>query len=554
MSSWRPEEDERLLAAVKEHGTDDWSEIAVAVAGGRSRKACRNRYRRLTVECDDADVEDVPNPLAVLQAIRDPDTGAPEGMTIFDLQSGRGVTRETMDTFHSKVMENVFPKIQQKLKEMGHEDVDYSKTPIPIDDLLAVPGILDGEIGDFFADAMVEPPPESSVFDQAVAAVSLQLGARCEDADEKANRSVRAQIEQVFGPDADINSPEVDAHLREFVAHQMRQLSRERADADKRANVDLQNERIAHDIRLGGPNGRLARLTIVRDKVTSKETIDEAYSDMDIIEKHVESWARAAGLTPRQFVNNVSPWELLRLLPSIVEGGTPDPEREAAPCQWTVRQNVERLYGITGHPITADRPVPYVRTPTQVFRAGKWKDMPHRHQFKAIGSDKNDRFPYKDGLTLRYKDDQILINKFSVWMGKSWVDAAYLIETSSEGDWKVVEDVFFCYGKDINMGLPYKEGAEAKFASRFEEFVSDFIKLMQDTQRVHNATYNWSTTPPLNESLCIPRRDSDNYPILIETKSPIIHSARAKSAPVPESYARRIRSGEYTITIKSNLS
>jgi len=500
------------------------------------------------------DVEDDPNPLAVLQTLRDSDTGAPHGMTIFDLQTGRGVTHQTMDAFHSKVLENVFPKIQEKLKEMyGYDDVDYRKTPIPIDHLLAVPGILDGEIGDFFADAMVEPPPESSVFDQAVAAVSLQLGARCEDADEKAHRTVRAQIEQLFGPDADINSPEVDAHLREFVGHQMRQLSCERTDVDKRANVDLQNERIAHDIRLGGPNGRLVRLTIVRDKVSSKEAIDEAYSDMDLIEKHVESWASASGLTARQFVKNVSPWELLRFLPGIVEGGTPDPEREAAPCRWTVRQNAERLYGLTGHPITADRPVPYVSTPTQVFRAGLWKDMPHRHHFKAIGSDKNDRFPYKDGLSLHYKDNLILVNKFSVWMGKSWLDAAYLIDTSSEEEWKVTENVFFCYGKDINMGLPYKEGAERNFASRFEEFVSGFIKLMQDTQRVHNATYNWSTTPPFNESLCIPRRDSDNYPILVETKSPIIHSARAAKSSVPETYARRIRSGEYTIMVKSKV-
>jgi hypothetical protein len=88
-SSWRPEEDERLLAAVKQHG-DDWTEIALAVAGGRSRKACRNRHRRLTVE----DVEDVPNPLDVLQTRRDPVTGAPGGPRVFDMESGREFTEE----------------------------------------------------------------------------------------------------------------------------------------------------------------------------------------------------------------------------------------------------------------------------------------------------------------------------------------------------------------------------------------------------------------------------------------------------------------------------
>ena len=99
-SSWRPEEDERLLAAVKQHG-DDWTEIALAVAGGRSRKACRNRYRRLTVE-DVEDVEDVPNPLAVLQTRRDPVTEAPGGVRVFDMESGREFAEE-MDAIYQDV-------------------------------------------------------------------------------------------------------------------------------------------------------------------------------------------------------------------------------------------------------------------------------------------------------------------------------------------------------------------------------------------------------------------------------------------------------------------
>jgi hypothetical protein len=572
-SSWRPEEDERLLAAVKQHG-DDWTEIALAVAGGRSRKACRNRHRRLTVE----DVEDV-NPLAVLQTRRDPVTGAPGGPRVFDMESGREFTEE-MDAIYQDVRrmfgaesggsitpEGMHAMLEETLAQLSShgistrivdsEDMDAllqeQDEPLTREELL-----LQEELEEKFGvKFVVGPPPEASAFDQAVAALSLQFGARCEDADEKAYRTVRSHVDARFGADADVNSPEVDAFLREYVELQMRHLTKRRpASKDTPAgnpNMDKGKERIAHEVPLG-PNGRLVRVTVVRDKRTAKETIDEAYSDMDLIEKHLEPTAAACGLTAREYVRDSRPWDLLHILAGHSEGISPNEQMvsgKGKPCQWTVRQNVERLYGITGHPITAGRPIPYVRTPTQVLRGRKWKDMPHRHQYKAPGSDKDDRSPYKNGLTMRYKDDQILINEFSVWMGKSWVHSAILIDTTSD-EWKVVDYVFFCYGKDINNGKPCEENSE--LPRSFEDQVSSFIQIMHETIRLYGASYTWSTAPKLDESLCIPRRDSDNYPILIETKKPIVHSARVKSTTVPESYARRLRSGEAVVEVAPNFS
>ena len=493
---------------------------------------------------------------------------------MFDMESGREFTEE-MDAIAQDVRrmfgvesggsitpEGLHAMVEETLARLSSHGisariVDSEDTDALLQEqderLLREGRLLQEELGVKF---MVGPPPEASAFDQAVAALSLQFGARCEDADEKAYRTVRSHVDARFGADADVNAPEVDAFLREYVELQMRHLTKRRpASKDTPAgnpNMDKGKERIAHEVPLG-PNGRLVRVTVVRDKRTAKETIDEAYSDMDLIEKHLEPTAAACGLTAREYVRDSRPWDLLHILAGLSEGISLNelPSGKGEPCQWTVRQNVERLYGITGHPITAGRPIPYVRTPTQVLRGRKWKDMPHRHQYKAPGSDKDDRSPYKNGLTMRYKDDQILINEFSVWMGKSWVHSAILIDTASD-EWKVVDHVFFCYGKDINNGQPCRENSE--LPSAFEDQVSSFIHTMHETIRLYGASYTWSTAPKLDESLCIPRRDSDNYPILIETKNPIVHSARVKSTTVPESYARRLRSGEAVVQVAPNFS
>jgi hypothetical protein len=43
---WAPEEDERLLAAIQEHGVDNWPAIAALVGGGRTRSQCAQRWHR----------------------------------------------------------------------------------------------------------------------------------------------------------------------------------------------------------------------------------------------------------------------------------------------------------------------------------------------------------------------------------------------------------------------------------------------------------------------------------------------------------------------------
>jgi hypothetical protein len=42
---WTSEEDARLLAAIKSHGTENWRAVAAAV-GGRSRSQCAQRWHR----------------------------------------------------------------------------------------------------------------------------------------------------------------------------------------------------------------------------------------------------------------------------------------------------------------------------------------------------------------------------------------------------------------------------------------------------------------------------------------------------------------------------
>ncbi|MCP4445658.1 MAG: SANT/Myb domain-containing protein, partial [Myxococcales bacterium] len=179
-SSWRPEEDERLLAAVKQHG-DDWTEIALAVAGGRSRKACRNRHRRLTVDDveDVEDVEDVPNPLAVLQTRRDPVTEAPGGVRVFDMESGRefaeemdAISQDVRRMFGSESGGSITPEglhamVEETLARLSSHGisariVDSEDTDALLqeqDELLLREGrLLQEELGVKF---MVGPPPEA---------------------------------------------------------------------------------------------------------------------------------------------------------------------------------------------------------------------------------------------------------------------------------------------------------------------------------------------------------------------------------------------------------
>jgi hypothetical protein len=43
---WTPEEDERLIAAIREHGTENWPLIAQQIGGGRTRAQCSQRWNR----------------------------------------------------------------------------------------------------------------------------------------------------------------------------------------------------------------------------------------------------------------------------------------------------------------------------------------------------------------------------------------------------------------------------------------------------------------------------------------------------------------------------
>jgi Arc/MetJ family transcription regulator len=45
-SKWCKEEDHKLLAAVQQHGTDNWPLIASIVGGGRTRSQCSQRWQR----------------------------------------------------------------------------------------------------------------------------------------------------------------------------------------------------------------------------------------------------------------------------------------------------------------------------------------------------------------------------------------------------------------------------------------------------------------------------------------------------------------------------
>jgi Arc/MetJ family transcription regulator len=45
-SKWFKEEDDKLLAAVQQHGTDNWPMIASIVGGGRTRSQCSQRWQR----------------------------------------------------------------------------------------------------------------------------------------------------------------------------------------------------------------------------------------------------------------------------------------------------------------------------------------------------------------------------------------------------------------------------------------------------------------------------------------------------------------------------
>lgn len=550
MSSWSAEEDAALLAAYKEVGVY-WAGVAERVGNGRTQKACRMRYNRLVppVEEEAPAVEPakkvapkkkkkekkerVMDPVAVLSGRR----GVREMRSI---EKQLGIEAGTVDSlldFESGTFTDA--RGTRKMPMAGSSATDEIKKLFQSMGLGSTAGL-----DELSSDSEAEAP---SLFDEAVATLVMQFAKTRADAEEYAEQTMRKLIADCFGADVDYDSPDVAAFLNEYIEHQLshfKQKGERKRKPMKDARLSTKGnptKSTSYDIYLGGPGGPLTRLTVITDLVTGEETIDEEYSDMDRIYGHVSSYASKDSLSPRQWVKNCQAKELMMLMSGPVARDDIF-DIPHAPCERSVKENVERLVAMTGHRLEE---INYVMTPLQVYRDGRWVALRHIHEEPSKRADPDDKIPYKNGLSILKLRGEIIINKWSVWLGKTWCDTASVIDTSNNGQWKVTDHVLFCYGHELNNRKPYSEQQRRDMDNYFEEFVEAWERETARAKHHHGAPYEWTTIRPgkMNECICKARSEKSGYPFLIGLSKPVIYSALVKTHTMPEKAAEYLRNG-----------
>lgn len=214
MGSWTPEEDARLLDAYAEVGVY-WLGVAKRVGGGRSVKACKQRYRRLV-----PDSEDKPS---------DASTPREEG-TSLDPHAILNPRR---------MMRSVASQCDVPVNALIHIDTEAGA----ITNALGTFNILDDDNEAIF-----------SLFDEAVACVVVQVASSRPDAEEYAEDVVNEYITKKFGEGACCDSPEVCAALEEFIEHQLYQIDKpkpKKKPASSAASTKTSVKRTGNMIQIG---------------------------------------------------------------------------------------------------------------------------------------------------------------------------------------------------------------------------------------------------------------------------------------------------------------
>ena len=488
-----------------------WLGVAKRVGGGRSVKACKQRYRRLV-----PDSEDKPS---------DASTPREEG-TSLDPHAILNPRR---------MMRSVASQCDVPVNALIHIDTEAGA----ITNALGTFNILDDDNEAIF-----------SLFDEAVACVVVQVASSRPDAEEYAEDVVNEYITKKFGEGACCDSPEVCAALEEFIEHQLYQIDKpkpKKKPASSAASTKTSVKRTGNMIRLGGAGGPLIRLMVEQDGVTGKETVDEEASDMEKVLKHLAPIAARGGYVDEdqvlEYMRNCDTYTLVRILSAPNTREALEGVRESTQTQRSVKDNFQRLLAPTG---SALDDFTYLMTPLQVFRNGRWMTLRHVHEQPSKWADPDDKIPMKNGLSFLKLPSEIVINKWSAWMAKTWCDTATVIDTSGD-DWRVTEHVQFCYGLELNDRQPYTAEQRQAFASSFEHFTDQWQAEMKDKTDRFDAKYVWTSVRPgvRNEGMVMARSTLEDWPILIEVtgRNPKVFSAMAKTTTVTPEVAAYIRGG-----------